>query len=165
MSEWTQSFGDGRLVGRSEEPAGLLNNLPSVENTPDWAQVTWVRVPSPPPGQLHDLGASPSHEELQAFVCGIHVGLLPPGIRKPNQTTRRNVAGKGNLQTISHVTRVNFLFVCFIKVKQMKRKNVEPEKGWREAEKGEQQTQVDEGSWEAGPKQGLDLLPPHGPQL
>ena len=68
-SEWTQSFSGGGLVSSSQEPADLLNNHPSVDSTPDWAQTTWVWVSLSPPVQLYDLG--------QVFVEW-RVGLLPP---------------------------------------------------------------------------------------
>lgn len=97
VSEWTQAFSSGRLVSHREEPADLLNNLSSEDSTPGWAQVTWVRGPLPPPGQLHDLGGSPSYGGRRFLSVKWRVGLFPPVVGKPNQTTRRNVTVKGNL--------------------------------------------------------------------
>lgn len=44
-SEWNHTRNDGGFTSHSEEPAGLLNNVPSVKSTPDGVQLTCVQVP------------------------------------------------------------------------------------------------------------------------
>lgn len=113
--------GINHSISHNEEPANSLSHVPSIESTPDWVQVTSIQVPVQLPVYLDDLD-QPKGVTSFCLWNGIRsCTTFLHWLGKPNNNVTIKVYG--DLWAINNDTYMISIFVCFIKVNEIKGKH------------------------------------------